>query len=75
MRRPLDTSEDSRRRQLDAYRAMTPEQRLQLADEMSADVADLAASGARARRDWTSSDLPDAATGAVAPPVDGPAPR
>ena len=36
MRRPIDTSVAARARQLDAYRAMTPEARLRLAAEMSA---------------------------------------
>ena len=49
MRRSIDTSVEIRRRQLDAYRAMTPEARLRLAAEMSADVRSLARSGIRAR--------------------------
>lgn len=47
--RPIDTSIEARRRQLDALRAMTPQQRLRLADEMSAEVRSLARSGIRAR--------------------------
>src|SRR5215208_2747244 len=50
MRRPNDTSREARQRQVDAYRAMTPEQRLQLADQMSVDVRSLARSGIRARQ-------------------------
>ncbi len=49
MGRPIDTSAEARRRQLDGYRAMTPEQRLRLADEMSADALALARAGIRAR--------------------------
>ena len=49
MRRPVDTSIEARERQLEAYRAMTPEARLRLADEMSAAVRSLARSGIRAR--------------------------
>jgi hypothetical protein len=49
MRRSIDTSVEIRRRQLEAYRAMTPEARLRLAAEMSADVRSLARSGIRAR--------------------------
>lgn len=47
--RPIDTSIEARRRQLDAFRAMTPQQRLRLADEMSGEVRSLARSGIRAR--------------------------
>ena len=49
MRRSVDTSLDARRRQVAAYRAMTPEKRLQLAEEMSAEVRSLAEAGRRAR--------------------------
>jgi hypothetical protein len=49
MRRSIDTSVEIRRRQLEAYRAMTPETRLRFAAEMSADVRSLARSGIRAR--------------------------
>jgi hypothetical protein len=49
MWRPIDTSVEARERQLDAYRAMTPQDRLRLADDMSADVRSLARSGIRAR--------------------------
>jgi len=49
MRRPADTSEDARRRQVAAYRAMTPEARLRLADAMSQDVRRIAEAGNVAR--------------------------
>jgi hypothetical protein len=49
MRRSIDTSVEIRRRQLEAYRRMTPEARLRLADAMSTDVRSLARSGIRAR--------------------------
>ncbi len=45
MRRPLDTSSDTRARQIALYRAMTPDDRIRLADEMSTDVRELARSG------------------------------
>ena len=57
MRRPLDTSSDMRERQIALYRAMTPGERIRLADEMSTDVRELARSGLRAR-------MPDGATAA-----------
>jgi len=49
MRRPVDTSLEARERQLAAYRAMTPERRLRLAAEVSADVRSLAEAGTQAR--------------------------
>jgi hypothetical protein len=49
MRRPLDTSVEAHATQLQAYRAMRPEDRLRLADQMSDDVRSLARSGIRAR--------------------------
>lgn len=49
MRRSVDASLDARRRQVAAYRAMTPEKRLRLAEEMSAEVRSLAEAGSRAR--------------------------
>jgi hypothetical protein len=49
MRRSIDTSVEIRRRQLEAYRGMTPGARLRLADAMSTDVRSLARSGIRAR--------------------------
>lgn len=45
MARPLDTSAAADRRQVEAFRAMTPEQRLRLADEMSSEVRQLADAG------------------------------
>ena len=50
MSRPADTSPEAHRRQIEAYRSMTPGQRLRLADEMSAEVQQLAEAG-RARRE------------------------
>ncbi len=49
MSRPLDTSRDADERQLKAFRAMTPEARLRLADSMSAEVRTLTRSGIQAR--------------------------
>lgn len=49
MRRPVDTSDEGRERQLAAYRSMAPELRLRLAAEMSTDVQRLFEAGARAR--------------------------
>jgi hypothetical protein len=49
MRRPVDTSIEARERQVAVYRAMTPEMRLRLAAEMSADVRTLTEAGTRAR--------------------------
>lgn len=56
MGRPIDTSVDARRRQLDAYRAMSAEDRLRLADQMSDDVRSLARSGIRARHPGDASE-------------------
>lgn len=54
MPRPLDTSIDAYRRQLDAYRSMGPAERLRLAAEMSAEVRAIAESGIRRRHpDWS----------------------
>jgi len=66
MRRPIDTSAEARERQLEAYRAMTPEHRLRLADEMTTSVRDLAASGTRARAGAEPGDV-DAETVPVYP--------
>ena len=56
MSRPIDTTADARQRQVDAYRAMTPDDRLRLADQMSAEVRTLARSGIRARHAGDISD-------------------
>jgi hypothetical protein len=56
MRRPIDTSAEARERQLDAYRAMRPEDRLRLADEMSTEIRSLARAGIRARHPELASD-------------------
>ena len=49
MGRPMDTSADMHRKQLEALQSMTPAQRLRLADEMSSDVRALAEAGKRER--------------------------
>jgi len=49
MRRSIDTSLDARRRQVAAYRAMTPATRLRLAEQMSIEVRSLAEAGSRDR--------------------------
>ena len=49
MGRPIDTSIEARARQLEAYRAMRPADRLRLAAQMSDEVRSLARSGIRAR--------------------------
>jgi hypothetical protein len=46
---PLDTSEAARQRQIEAWIAMGPEQRVRLAASMSDDVRRLAAGGLAAR--------------------------
>jgi hypothetical protein len=54
---PHDTSADAHRRQLDAYRSMTPAERLRLAAEFSAEVRALTESGIRQRHpDWSSDE-------------------
>lgn len=53
---PLDTSFDARRRQLAAYRAMSSEDRLRLADQLSDDVRTLTRSGIRARHSGVMSE-------------------
>jgi hypothetical protein len=49
MSRPTDTSRDADERQLKAFRAMTPEARLRLAESMSAEIRMLTRSGIQAR--------------------------
>lgn len=56
MVRPIDTSIEARGRQVEAYRAMHPSERLRLADEMTAEVRELARSGIRARLGTDASD-------------------
>lgn len=57
MLRCHDTSVDAHCRQLDAYRSMTPAERLRLAAEFSADVRALTESGIRQRHpDWSSDE-------------------
>jgi hypothetical protein len=69
MPRPLDTSIDAHRRQLDAYRSMEPAERLRLAAQMSAEVRALAESGIRRRHpDWS----PDARAAELARILDRP---
>jgi hypothetical protein len=50
MSRPLDTSEKAEKRQAEAIRALTPAERLHVADVMSAEVRALAVAGIRRRR-------------------------
>ena len=57
MRRSVDTSLAARQRQIAAYRAMTPERRLRLAEEMSAEVRALADAGGRTRATREREDL------------------
>jgi hypothetical protein len=52
----MDTSIEARARQLEAYRAMRPADRLRLADQMSDEVRSLARSGIRARLAGDASD-------------------
>jgi hypothetical protein len=57
MSRPLDTSVDAHRRQMDAYRSMAPAERLRLAAELSAEVRTLAEAGIRRRHpDWSAEE-------------------
>jgi hypothetical protein len=56
MGRPLDTSEEAYRRQMDAFRAMWPAERLRIADAMSTEVRTLAEAGIRKRRPGASSE-------------------
>ena len=49
MARPLDTSVDADRRLAEAIRALTPVERLRLADVMSVEVRALAEAGIRRR--------------------------
>ncbi|MFM7069108.1 MAG: hypothetical protein ACKOYM_06560 [Actinomycetes bacterium] len=49
MPRSPDTSEEVRQLQIDAFRSMTPAQRIQLAVEMSEVAAQISASGASRR--------------------------
>jgi hypothetical protein len=64
MARPIDTSVEAHARQLEAYRAMRPEDRLRLADEMSDAIRSLARSGIRARHagDASEEEVEDALT-------------
>lgn len=54
--RPLDTSRDAAARQVDALRAMSPEERLRIAAAMSDDVRSLAEAGIRSRLPGLSDD-------------------
>lgn len=60
MSRPANTSLETYRRQVEAYRSMTPAERLRLADEMSTEVQQLADAG-RAHRERVSDDVGHAA--------------
>ena len=66
MGRPLDTSLDAWDRQLAALRAMTPADRLQLADDMSQAVKGLVEAGIRRRQpDLSDEDRAAAIAGIV----------
>jgi len=53
---PLDTSATARERQSEAFRRMTPEQRLAVAAEMSDEIRAIAESGIRGRHPDYSDD-------------------
>jgi len=58
MRAPRDTSPEIWKRQLDAYRAMRPGERLRRAAQLSEDVKVLARAGIRkAHPDWAESSV------------------
>ena len=59
MARPLDTSADAYRRQMAAFRAMTPGHRLQIADEMSTEMRILVEAGIRSRHPGASREEVD----------------
>jgi hypothetical protein len=65
MRRPIDTSPDADERQLEAFRSMTPRDRLRLADAMSAEVRALARAGVRHRHPEYSPQELDAAVAEI----------
>lgn len=49
MKRPLDTSQAAHERQFEAFRQLSPEDRLRLAAEMSDEIRALAEAGIRSR--------------------------
>lgn len=56
--RPIDTSADAYRRQINAFRSMSPADRLRLADAMSTEIRSIAESGIRHRHpDWTPQEV------------------
>jgi hypothetical protein len=57
----LDTSAEAWERQLDAFRRMTPQERLRIAVAMSAEVRALAEAGIRSRNPELSGDEVEAA--------------
>jgi hypothetical protein len=59
--RPFDTSADAFERQLDAFRRLTPERRVELAAEMSDEIRAVAAAGIRGRHPEYSSEQVKAA--------------
>jgi hypothetical protein len=65
MGQPADTSAEARERQLQAYRAMTRQDRLHLAADMSAEIRSLARSGIRARHPEYAFDEVEAALAAI----------
>jgi len=59
--RLTDTDPDSRRRQFDAYRAMAPEGRVEIALSLSEDVKQIAMAGIRRRHPTMSEEEADRA--------------
>ena len=58
MRAPRDTHDDVWARQMGAFRAMRPEDRVQLAMAMSEEVRELALAGIRTRHpEWTAAQV------------------
>lgn len=58
MRAPRDTLDDAWARQIAAFRAMRPEDRVQLALRMSEEVRDIALAGIRTRHpEWTAAQV------------------
>lgn len=55
---PRDTSPDAWARQISGVRAMTPQDRLRLAADMSDEIRELARDGIRSRHpDWTADEV------------------
>ena len=77
MTRPLDTSAAAYARQVELFRAMSPEDRLRLAESMSVEVCSLAAAGIRHRHpEYSAEDVDAALAELLLPPdIDGTARR